>query len=66
MEIAERIRREVEAYPFSYGGQSIPLTVSIGVTTHTNKEKLEELLQRADQALYAAKNGGRNRCEYKL
>ncbi len=64
MEIAERVRREVEAYPFTYGGVRIPVTVSIGVTTHMDQEKLDDLLQRADQGLYAAKNAGRNRCEF--
>lgn len=63
-EIAERIRKEVEGHKFSYGGVAIPVTVSIGVAMHSNKENLEELLQRADTALYAAKNSGRNRVEF--
>jgi two-component system, cell cycle response regulator len=61
---AERIREKVQGEPFRIhrGRMSIPVTVSIGVAA---VESLEEtaatLLKRADEALYAAKSGGRNR-----
>jgi len=42
-------------------GQTIPLTISVGVATLLDNDDAESLLERADEALYAAKQGGRNR-----
>ena len=44
-------------------GPSISVTVSVGVAALAPDESGEELIQRADQALYRAKQGGRNRVE---
>ena len=40
---------------------SLAVTVSVGVATLQPGERPEEWIRRADQALYAAKNGGRDR-----
>lgn len=40
---------------------SIPITVSIGFTSRLPSDNATEMMQRADKALYQAKNGGRNR-----
>jgi diguanylate cyclase (GGDEF)-like protein len=57
--VAERIRGEVEASSVK-GGR--PLTVSIGVVTYPDDAKgHDELLDKADWAMYAAKRAGRNR-----
>jgi two-component system cell cycle response regulator len=61
--VAERLRRSVEAMLPPKGGPS-KLTISIGTTvfdSRQNDEHAEELLHRADMALYAAKRTGRNR-----
>jgi len=42
---------------------TIKYTVSIGVTTKDKKENIQEILKEADEALYRAKNNGRNRVE---
>jgi diguanylate cyclase (GGDEF)-like protein len=66
--IAERIRRLVESMLFELGNARLNLTVSLGISNfpqHGARSK-EELLQMADQALYDAKRGGRNKvCIYK-
>ena len=62
-EAAERIRAVVEARPFTWQDESIPCTISIGGTMLRPKETLDAsaLLRRADDNLYRAKDGGRNR-----
>ena len=59
---AERIRQAVEEYDFSDGTESVRVTVSIGVAATPASEVIdpEMLLGKADEALYRAKNGGRN------
>jgi GGDEF domain-containing protein len=44
-------------------GISMPITVSIGLTSHLSDTKinLDQLLQEADKALYISKHGGRDR-----
>jgi diguanylate cyclase (GGDEF)-like protein len=62
--VAERIRSEVEALVVEHEGRRIPITVSIGVATHSaerNVKTAEELIAIADAALYRAKEAGRNR-----
>lgn len=61
--IAERIRRLVESTLFEVGQARIHLTVSLGISnfpSHHARSK-EDLVKMADQALYDAKRGGRNR-----
>lgn len=62
--VAERIRADVQALEVSHEGQRIPFTVSIGaagIESERESEDVASLLARADEALYAAKGGGRNR-----
>jgi two-component system cell cycle response regulator len=62
--VADRLRLAVcdEAFNLPANGELIPVTISIGVAiTAPGEDTLEGLLKRADEALYAAKNGGRNR-----
>ena len=60
-ELLERVRSAVQAHTLPHGEHSIRMTVSIGWAQHQHGETLDETLQRADQALYEAKRGGRNR-----
>jgi diguanylate cyclase (GGDEF)-like protein len=60
--IAERIRASIESYVFKIGeGRTLRKTGSLGVAALAPGETREQLIRRADQALYAAKQGGRNR-----
>ena len=62
--LAERLRSTVEKLDIKYDQQPIPLTISAGICTKavTQKEiKILDMMKCADQGLYQAKNGGRNR-----
>ncbi|MBI1422135.1 MAG: diguanylate cyclase [Gammaproteobacteria bacterium] len=60
---AERLRTVFAAEADMEKTLSMPITVSIGIAERDSDEAIESLLQRADAALYQAKNRGRNRCE---
>ena len=59
----ERMRRAVAASPCTANGHTVPLTVSIGGVSSANvaTASVDELVALADDAMYSAKNGGRNR-----
>lgn len=62
---AERIRSAIETHEFDPpGGTRIPITSSFGVAAFTPQMRgPADLITAADQALYRAKEAGRNRCE---
>lgn len=67
-DIAERIRISIEELPLAYNGQSISVTISIGLSTYqpskspakSSSDVSSNLIHSSDSALYSAKNGGRN------
>ena len=61
--LAEKIRMAMERAPFTSEGKSTVMTASLGVAQYRPGESLDALLRRADKALYAAKQGGRNRTQ---
>ncbi|HEY4139980.1 MAG TPA: GGDEF domain-containing protein [Pseudolabrys sp.] len=62
LQVAERLRLAFQDAGVTIDGREIGATVSIGVaTSYAAAPNLDALLLRADEALYAAKNGGRNR-----
>ena len=61
LDVAERIRQKVEISRFTYKGKPFSVTVSFGVGTLKEDDTLESYAERVDQALYRAKNRGRNR-----
>ena len=59
--IAERIRKAVESAVFEWEDKIIPVTVSLGVASlHSNENFPDPMVRRADEALYRAKETGRN------
>ena len=61
---AEKLRQRVEAAPFANDEESLRLTISIGVAeAQAEMAGISDVMKCADQALYDAKRGGRNRVE---
>ncbi|GAA6171392.1 hypothetical protein NBRC116592_10620 [Colwellia sp. KU-HH00111] len=61
-QIAERIRQKAADLTTKFQQEQIKLTVSIGITARLQEEKsIESMLHRADEALYQAKQSGRNK-----
>jgi diguanylate cyclase (GGDEF)-like protein len=59
---AERVRDLLERADIKdANGDRIPVTASFGVATYSGSENLEQMVDRADRAMYLAKSGGRNR-----
>jgi diguanylate cyclase (GGDEF)-like protein len=61
--IAERIRSEMMNMQCRYGGRSLSVTVTLGVSGLREEESVSEVVSRADRALYKGKALGRNRVE---
>lgn len=62
VQIADRIRLMVETSPIRAYDEEIRVTVSVGVSSYpSSASTMEELIEQADQAMYRAKAGGRNK-----
>lgn len=59
--VAEKIRKQIEAESITFQDQPLKATVSLGVATLNEDDGISSIIERADKALYAAKNEGRNR-----
>lgn len=59
-QIAERIRQRIGGEPIQLGALSLRLTVSQGLALRTERDDTQSLLQRADEAMYGAKQAGRD------
>ena len=64
--LAEKLRAEIEADRLRFDGHDMVVTISVGVATMSSPLRYddamaEDLLRRADEAMYEAKSGGRNR-----
>ncbi len=60
--VAEKVRQAVQDLGFLYKGVEIPLTISCGISLFGGEDTPEDVFERADKALYQAKEQGRNRC----
>jgi diguanylate cyclase (GGDEF)-like protein len=64
--LAEKLRDDVETAPVRHDGRTITVTISVGVATIDPPTRYDpaiedDLVRRADEAMYEAKSGGRNR-----
>lgn len=62
-QVAEALRAAIEACPFHFKGERVVITTSIGLSAFRPGERGDQVLKRADEALYRAKDKGRNRVE---
>lgn len=58
--IAERIRHEIDAHVLTYETHELQVTASLGTSTLRADDSVVSLVQRADHAMYLAKQNGRN------
>jgi diguanylate cyclase (GGDEF)-like protein len=59
---AEHFRKAIENEKWEYGGKDLgKVTVSVGVASVNDKDRVEDVFKRADKRLYAAKETGRNK-----
>lgn len=59
--VAEIVRRSICDRPFTFGGDTFSTTISVGVAAYNrDNDDVESMLKKADDALYCAKQSGRN------
>lgn len=59
--VAEKLRAVIAASQFRFKDTPVPVTMSCGVATFRGEDTIDDVFERADRALYCAKNQGRNR-----
>ena len=65
LEVVEKIRSSIEANIYADEEVTVPITISIGVSQYDAARELKQLIQRVDEALYVAKDTGRNTVKVK-
>lgn len=60
--LLEKLRISLEACNFHFQDQPVPVTMSCGVASFRKGDSIEDVFDRADQAMYLAKRSGRNQC----
>ncbi len=60
--VADALRETIEKCTFQYKEEVVPITVSCGLAEFKGRDTIDTAFQRADKALYKAKDLGRNRC----
>ncbi|MDX1367557.1 diguanylate cyclase [Pseudomonas sp.] len=63
LQLLETLRAGIEACPFHFRGERVTITLSAGISAFASGERADQVFERADQALYRAKRGSRNRVE---
>lgn len=63
LQVLESLRLGIQNCPFHFKGERIQVTLSGGLASFAEAEQPEQVFERADRALYRAKDAGRNRIE---
>lgn len=63
LQVLEALRSGIDVCPFHFKGERVQITVSAGMSTFAAGDTPEQVFERADLALYRAKDAGRNRVE---
>ncbi|MBV0934439.1 GGDEF domain-containing protein [Marinobacterium weihaiense] len=63
VQATEKLRQAIESSPFNFKGERVEVTLSFGIAEVRGSDDLESLFTRADQALYRAKELGRNQTQ---
>jgi diguanylate cyclase (GGDEF)-like protein len=58
---AERLRKRIEATQITVGGETVPITMTLGVADYAGEPDSLVGIKRADDALYLGKHHGKNR-----
>lgn len=61
---AERVRQAIEAMQVNFDGQVLRVTASLGLSASQAEDDSDRIVRRADDAVYASKKAGRNRCHW--
>jgi diguanylate cyclase len=62
LRLVNKLRLQIENCGFHYHGDAVKITVSCGVSSFNENDTLGQVFERADKALYRAKENGRNQC----
>ena len=62
LKACNKIRTGIQGIAFHFREKPVTVTASCGITTFRMGDQPETAFERADSALYEAKDGGRNRC----
>jgi diguanylate cyclase len=62
LQLVNDLRQQVAECGFHYHGEAVTITVSCGISSFREGDSLDSVFDRADRALYRAKENGRNQC----
>lgn len=62
MQLVDKLRQKISSCGFKYHGNSVKISISCGVSSFNKGDTLDQVFERADKALYQAKENGRNQC----
>ncbi|RLA39321.1 MAG: GGDEF domain-containing protein, partial [Gammaproteobacteria bacterium] len=62
LKLVDDLRESIKSCSFHYRGEDVRVTASCGLSSFSQGDKVDQVFERADKALYEAKENGRNQC----